>query len=248
MSENLREKLSTFLSKGGKVISSGSAGLNIEKTDFACEAWRFIRYEGMDKNNVSFYTNAAYTKPIAMYRQGIKMTSDYKTAEYIDPYFNRHFDGIHGYRYVPPKKATGHAAVAQKDNVCHICFRIFESYYFEAYVLHKKLLQKILQQFIPMPLLRTEGIPSTARVTLTGTEAYELLHVKTSYPEKRGDAMSIIEEHVMLPAGQVVSVKGNYKAAYHLPEKKQILIEKVGAYTNVHLPEIIGYGMFLLEK
>jgi len=248
MSDQLKDKLSAYLAKGGKVISSGTAGLNCEKTDFACKEWNFIHFEGMDDHNVSFFTNELYTRPIAMYRQGIRMSSEYKTAEYIKPYFNRHFDGIHGYRYVPPEKTTGQAAIAEKDNVCHICFRMFESYYFEAYHVHKLLLSEILQRFIPNPLLRTEGIPSTARVTLTGTDAYELLHIKTTYPEKRGDAMNLIEEHVMLPAGKTVYVRGHFSAAYLLPDKKPVSIETDGIYTNVTLPEITGYAMILLDK
>lgn len=248
MSENLQKKISAFLENGGKVIASGSAGLNEEKTDFACKEWNFIRFDGIDEHNVSFFTDAVRTRPTAMYRPGIRMTSGYKTADYVKPYFNRHFDGIHGYRYVPPEKATGQAAIAEKEGICHICFRIFESYYFEAYAVHKQLLDEIIRRFLPVPLLKTEGIPSTARVTLTGTEAYELLHVKTSFPEKRGHAMSVIEEHVKLPAGECISVKGAYKAVYRLPEKTPIAFAEDGAYTKVHLPEIDGYAMFLLEK
>lgn len=246
MTDNLKNKLSLYVAGGGRVLSSGEAGLLNDKSAFACPAWSFLTFEGMDESNSSYYEEEG--RAISMYCHGILMTSYYKTRDYIKPYFNRHWNGEHGYFYTPPEKATGQAAVAEKDGVCHICFRIFESYNMFSYVEHKKLVQDILKRFLPLPLLKKKDLPSTLRATLTGKDAYDLLHIKTSYPEKRGRSMCVIEEHVVLPKGRRIWVRGEYKAAYRLPEKTPIPVLYQDGYTEVMLPEIEGYAMFLLER
>jgi len=247
MSDKLTEKLTAYMEKGGRLLLSGTAGLNQEKTGFAIRELDFITFTGMDGSNSSYYTIDGGA-PIAMYRHGITMTSDYKTADYIKPYFNRHWDGLHGYFYTPPEKATGQAAVAEKDGISYICFAVFESYFDFAYTAHKQLVEKALKRLLPAPRLKTEGIPGTARVTVTEAENFDLLHVKVTYPEKRGRQASTVEEHNTLPAGAVAAVRGTYRAAYRLPEKTPVQTESDGAYTRVLLPEITGYDMFLLEK
>ncbi len=247
MSEKLAAKLTAYVEKGGRLLISGTAGLNREKTGFAIPALDFIRFTGIDTSNSSYYTVGG-SAPLAMYRHGITMTSDYKTADYIKPYFNRHWDGLHGYFYTPPEKATGEAAVAEKDGISYICFKVFESFFDHAYTAHKALVDAALKRLLPIPRLQTEDIPSTARVTVTEAADFDLLHVKVTYPEKRGRQACTIEEHTKLPAGAAVQVRGTYTAAYRLPEKTPVSIEADGAYTRVCLPEITGYDMFLLER
>lgn len=247
MSDTLAAKLTVFTEKGGKLLISGTAGLNRVKTGFAIPALDFICFTGMDASNSSYYTVDG-SAPLAMYKHGITMTSAYKTADYIKPYFNRHWDGEHGYFYTPPEKATGEAAVAEKDGIGYICFKVFESYFDHAYAAHKDLVGKMLKRLIPLPRLQTENIPSTARVTVTEAEDFDLLHVKTTYPEKRGRQASVIEEHTKMPAGVAVYVRGTYSAACRLPEKTPVTAMVEGKYTKIILPEINGYDMFLLEK
>ncbi|MBE7062213.1 MAG: hypothetical protein E7390_00265 [Ruminococcaceae bacterium] len=247
MSDKLADKLTGYTERGGKLLCSGTAGLNRTQTGFAIPALDFLRFTGLDDSNSSYYT-VDKSAPLAMYRHGITMESSYKTADYIKPYFNRHWDGLHGYFYTPPEKATGEAAVAEKDGICYICFCIFESYFDQAYAAHKELVSGILKRLLPVPRLKTEDVPSTARVTVTEAEDFDLLHVKTTYPEKRGRQACIIEEHTKMPAGAVAMVRGTYAGVYRLPEKTPVSFETDGVYTRVTLPEICGYDMFLLEK
>ena len=90
------------------------------------------------------------------------------------------------------------------------------------------------------------GIPSTARVTLTGTDDYSLLHVKVTFPEPRGK-FDIVEEHVTLKKGAVVKVRGEYERVCLLPAETPIESRIEDGYTVVTLPEITGYDMFLLK-
>ena len=124
---------------------------------------------------------------------------------------------------------------------------MFASYNQYASVFHKKVVKECLERLLPDNNIKAEALPSYARATLTGTEKYNLLHVKVTYPEARGGA-SAIEEHNILPAGRKIRVKGEYKKVILLPEQTELSFRTQNGYTEFTLPEIIGYQMFCLEK
>ncbi|NLC43038.1 MAG: hypothetical protein GX783_02015 [Clostridiales bacterium] len=255
VTEVLKDKLEKHLSQGKGVLSTGEGGLNPEMTGFALEQWKF-KYEGLDQSNSSYFkmltddSEDIGKMTWAMYTHGILMRSTDKSetiAEYIKPYFNRHWDGFHGYFYTPPEKATDQAAIARSGNVYHICFKVFDAYYNVAMISHKEIVKYCLERLLTEPTIKCKKIPSTARVTLTEKEKTVQLHVKATFPEVRGQ-MNIIEEHQVIPSGAEVSVKGNYKSAYLVPSKEPINIIKEGNYTVVNLPQVEGYAMIALEK
>lgn len=246
LSEHLEKKLEAFVESGGKVLSSGWAG--VRDGAFPMPAWQFIQVDGKEETEDSYYTLPEDEMVRSMYAGGILMHAEDGQGQHIPPYFERGWNGEHYNAYLPPEKPSGHCVVAQRGNVCHISFQIFRAYFMKAAVFHKKLVASILEELLPNPQVKCRNIPSTARVTLTGAEDYNLLHIKTSYPEKRGDKMCIIEEHVVLPAGREVYVRGEYRDVYRLPEKTPVDFTVEDGYTKVILPEICGYDMFLLEK
>ena len=251
----LKKKLEKHLSDNKGILSTGEGGLNPDKTGFALEQWKF-KYDGLDTSNSSYFKMLAEddgeigNMRWAMYSHGILVNATEETetiAEYIKPYFNRHWDGFHGYFYTPPEKATGHAAVARSGNIFHICFKVFDAYYQSVMLSHKGIVKYCMQKLLPEPSLKCKGIPSTARVTLTEKEKTIQLHVKATFPEVRGN-MDIIEEHQIIPAGAIVSVKGKYKKAYIAPDKTPVDIEQNDNYTDITLPQVNGYVMVVMEK
>lgn len=256
MNADMEDKIADFLSQGGKVLSSGTAGLNSEQRGFTLPEWDF-EFAGVDRSNASYFHIVDPDDP-KVCDMDYNMYSDSGTlfkggrvlAKYVKAYFDRHWDGFHGYFYTPPEKETEFAAAAVSGSgcVCHISFEIFRSYFKSAAYADKALVKKCLGILLPDPLIRTQGIPSTARVTATGCSEYTLLHIKVTYPEVRG-RMNIIEEHAVMEAGSVAYIKGSYSSACTLPEKEPVAITKAeGGYTRVLLPRIAGYKMILLRK
>lgn len=251
----LKKKLEKHLYENKGILSTGEGGLNPDRTAFALEQWKF-KYDGLDSSNSSYFKmlDGDYedigSMRWAMYSHGILISPTEETeviAEYIKPYFNRHWDGFHGYYYTPPEKETGHAAVARSGNVYHICFKVFDAYYNAAMLSHKAIVKYCLEKLLPVPIIKCKDIPSTARVTLTEKEQTLQLHIKATFPEVRGK-MDIIEEHQIIPAGTTVSVKGNYRKAYIAPDKVPVDIVQNNDYTDIVLHQINGYTMIVLEK
>lgn len=248
MTDTLKAKLEEYLKDGTKaVLSSGKSFLDREKNYVDSKLWNFIDFCGIDKTKTAYYKTTEDPRIISMYDSGIYMKADKENtlATYVEPYFDKHWDGFHGYFYTPPKGETEYAVVAEKGNFRHISFRVFNAYYNTAYKYHRDLIEDFMNKYVKEPLIDASEMPSTSRLTLTGTDDYKLLHVKVTYPEVRG-MTDIIEEHNILPAGRKVRVFGKFTNVVSLPEETEIKSEIKGNYTEITLPEITGYMMFKL--
>jgi hypothetical protein len=250
----LKQKLEAHLARGGGIISTGRSGLNPEGTKFAIDAWN-MEYDGDDPWNCSYFkSNVDLGADVpdslcGIYNQAILIQAKEgatSVADYWQPYFNRHWDGFHGYFYTPPDKYAGRPAVARSGNIFQFCFNIFASYMDYAVPVHKFLIKYALEQLIPAPSLKCENIPSTARVTLTAKDGMRIVHIKLTHPEPRG-RFNIIEDRQSL-SDSTVSIKcGPVREVYLAPERKPLSYERQGEYIRIFLPKVDGYAMAVAE-
>ncbi len=255
ITDGLKEQISAHLARGGKVLASGRAALNQAGDAFALKEWDFC-LDGLDTGGSSYFhlkdTSDAKIADMdyASYSKHSLLFKGEKTlAERVQAYFDRHWDGFHAYYYLPPQKADGYAAAAlnKAGNICQIGFDVFSSYHEAAPYAHKLLVRQCLEQLLPQPLIKTAGLPSSARLSVTKADTYSLLHVKVTRPEPRGQ-MDIIEEHDVLPAGGQVWLRGSFCSAQTLPERESLPVSTgADGYTRLELPQITGYQLIQLK-
>lgn len=249
MTDKLKSKLEEFLKDDTKaVLATGTSLLDENSNYIDSDCWNFVNYEGKDETKTGYYRMNESDLITSMYEDGlfIKPDRDYSLATYVKPYFDRHWDGLHGYFYTPPECETEFSAVCRKDNFMYVSFKMFIAFYKYGYMEHRDLLEGFLKKYIKEPLLIADELPKTSRASVTGTDDYKLLHVKTTFPEVSGHTC-VIQEHMVLPAGRKVKVKGNFKKAVLLPCETEIPSVSDGIYTEVTLPEINGYAMIKLD-
>lgn len=254
ISDELAKRLKEYLAKGGKLLFTGFSGLKEDESGFALEELE-ATFKGKDTSNSSYFDFVNVPKgSVSMswetYEEGILMKAKHEEdirAWHVRPYFDKHWDGRHGYFYTPPKERSGYTAAMCNGQIGYICFQVFEAYYTSAMIEHKRLVMQMLDELLPEPVIKVvKGIPSTARLSLTRTKEHTLLHVKVTHPEPRC-LMNIVEEHTVLPAGAEVAVKGEYQHAYLLPSETPVASRIENGYTIVTLGEITGYDMFMLK-
>ncbi len=235
ITDQLYAKLEQF---EGSILSTG-------RSLRAGKVWDYIDSFEPDESTDPFYR---YNGEVYGGRHaGVKMKSDCSISEYIAPYFDKHYDHIHGYFYITPDQPTGHSAIAKKGNRAHICFNIFESYMEFGALFYKELIKDLLKDLLPEQLIDGKELPSTARATLMRGEKGDILHIKVTFPEHWGDR-GIIDEHIELPGGKTVSVMGEYREAVTLPDQKPVECCIENGRTLVTLPQIKGYLPILLKK
>ncbi len=248
LTSELQIKVEDFIKSGKPVLITGESGLKIGSNEFAISQCDFT-VESLDDSTQAYYKYLDDDFCYGTYNQGVLLNPSKGSkviAEYQKAYFNRVWDGSHGYFYLPPEKPTGHAAAVVKNGICHICFKVFKAYYEKAYTEHKILVEKCLNELGFKPSLTTD-LPSYARATITETDKRLLVHVKTTFAEMRGRLITI-EEHVKHPAGSTVTIDGEYKNAYSPLTGEGVVSRVENGKTIITLPELNGYLLIAFDK
>jgi len=259
LTEQLRKKLENHLHQGGGIISSAWAGLKADRSGFALPSYDKIVYEGDEPFKPAYFkvkSEVANDMPdmlTAIYDSGIAMRTKKgaKTlADLYQPYFNHgSWDWRYENYYTPPEKASGRPALAQSGNIYHFSFPAFRSYYQRALPAYRSLVKNCLQRLLPEPLVTAEGLPSFGQVTVTRNKQYWLVHLFNYVPELRGRKNQLIEETIVsrdvkiglrIPGRKIVRV-------YCAPSKIELDYKYADGYAQIHIPEIAGYQMVVVE-
>ncbi|MDD2250874.1 MAG: beta-galactosidase trimerization domain-containing protein [Candidatus Cloacimonetes bacterium] len=228
-------RVKTHLNKGKIVISTGFSGLDPEKKHFALEQEWGIKFLGENQFDPAYFVvGEEYNKglpemPLSLYSNGIEIEASGKTkigAFLVKPYYNRGWDGKYAFYYNPPDKVTEKPAITISGQVAHFSHRIFSGYYDKASVELKTIFSNVLNQYFPKPLIKTDSLPSYARVFVTEQPGRRMVHLLSYMPEMRGNT-PIIEESIELN-NITISLRNDdkdYKNIYLAPEKKGCLIQ-----------------------
>lgn len=226
----------------GKLADFGGAVISCGDSIAPGGAWDYIEAYETVENKDRYYS---YQGEIWLQGAvGIRMKSDYPWAGDVEPYFERKYDGFHGYYYNPPMGESGCCAVAKCGKRAHIGFRIFDAYQKLNADFHRNLLRDLLEELLPQKLLVTD-LPCSARVSLMRGSQGDVLHVKATHPVLCGSKAGV-EEHTVLPAGKKISVLGEYAKVFLLPELTPVESGIRDGRTQITLPAITGYAPLLL--
>lgn len=252
---DIAAKLSAYILGGGKVISSGMAGLARDLSAFAAPEWNF-GCDGREPYNRSYFKvrpEAGFNlpdMPTAIYDQGIALVPKEGNdilADYWTPYFNRHWDGFQGYFYTPySEQSSKYAAVLQQGNVIHINFKIFTDYNQQSYPAHKKVVAGCLKRLNVGKILETD-MPSFTRTSLTAKDNLLLLHALAYCPEQKS-GLGIIEEGIKLyDSNFSIAWDKEPKKVYCVPNGEVIDFTYENGRINFCVPKIDGHAIIAME-
>jgi hypothetical protein len=97
--------------------------------------------------------------------------------------------------------------------------------------------------------LKTENIPTFARVFVTEQSGRRMVHVLSYLPEMRGKT-PMIEEGVELHDIKIMlrDEKRTINRVYVAPEKTRLPFENVDGYAEVVVPKSKGYSLIVFEN
>jgi hypothetical protein len=257
LDEGARRKLRAHLDGGGAVLASGWSGLDPDRADFALTDWG-LHYEGEDPHDPAYYAVGPALRdgipdmPHNFYCSGTAVHALPGTdvhAHIVAPYFNRHWDGEHGFTYMPPDRATDRPAVTVNGAVAHITHPVFETYHETACVPQRQLVANLVKALLPDPLVRAPGLPSYARVTVTSQPGRRMVHLLAYVPERRGPHTDMIEEPIELRDVRVSLRTGEREPqrVFLAPSRQELPVTAQDGYTAVTVPVVRGHALVVFE-
>ena len=269
------KKLRDHIAAGGRILSTGTAGMRAEADEWP-EEWG-LRFRGPEMCEPSFLVTAEGFCPdiptceLTAGAPGVALEAvpgTQRLAEVVQPYFNRHWDGFHGHLYLPPDKPAGRPAITRKGAIIHFASAIFLDYAENANPLHRSLVGAALGLLLDNPLVRVSGLPSFARLTLTVQAERTMVHILSYVPERRTGGftgagttpqigqkedehrqknLEIIEEPITLRNVQVSLRKQAVKHVYLAPSSAELPFTVNGPRVTFTVPEVVGYQMIVVE-
>jgi len=258
LDEQWAARIRKHLAKGGAILSSAWAGLDPEKKGFVFPEWG-ARYGGDDPYDPAFFTPAKGMAeglpdmPITLYQRGTRiepLDGAEVLGEIVAPYYNRHWDGEHGFLYMPPDKPTGRACGVVKGRVAHFSHPLFSSYIVDGQVPVKQYVSNALARIMPDPLVRAPGLPSFARVNVTAQPGRRMVWIMSYVPERRGDTVDMIEEPIELrDVGVALRADGReVKSVYLAPGREPLTFSLRDGYLHTVVPQVKGYVVVVFEE
>ena len=257
LDEDRAARVRRHLASGGAVIASAWSGLDPEGEGFVLDEWG-VTFRGADPSDPAYFLagpaigEGIPQMPLDFYERGVILEARGGTdvlAQVVSPYYSRHWDGEHGFTYMPPDKPTGRPAVAIHGNVAVISHAVFTSYFRNAPVPLRQLVANLVDRFLPQPLVRATGIPSFGRVTVTKQPARRMVHLLAYVPERRGASVDMIEEPIEL-RDVVIDLRLDDEPparVYLAPDGRDLPFDVHNGIIRATVPKVRGHALVVFE-
>jgi len=258
VTDEIAERLTAHLDRGGAIISTGCSGLDDTRAKFVLDAWG-VDYHGEDPYDPAYiefsadFATGMPDMPVTLYEKGTSITARAGTevlATITAPYYNNIWDGRHGFRYTPPDKDTGRPAVTVNGRVAHVSHPVFRTYFNSAALPMRQIIANLLDRLLPEPLIRAPGAPAFSRVTVTSQPGRRMVYVLGYLPEARGAGVNMIEEALDMNDFTVsLRLDGRMpNKVYLAPSGDELDVSVDGNYATVTIPRVTGWAVAVFEE
>ena len=273
----LKDKLDDYLTGGGRLLLTGTSGLNDDASASVFDA-------GADFGGPSPF-EPDYLLPIeplrptfcdaptVVYGRGVRMRAAAGSAlgDVYDPYFNRTFERFCSHQHTPPRPGpSGFHGGVEHGPITHLAHPLFGVYAAVGQVTLRQHLGRVLHRSLGgRPTVET-NLPSTARVVLNRQSAAAdeggggdrlILHLLHATPVERGGtldlsggttqgrtAIQVIDELTPLHGVEITFRSDPPATRCHAAVAGQDLpVRPVDGGVAVTLPRLLGHEMLVFD-
>ena len=202
LSDEIIEKIRSYVKNGGKVIATGEA--LIKDGEFFLDVG--AKYIGENEFNPTYFIpcfetvngNAEYLMRCNSYKFE---AVDCEVEGFMqNPYFNRTAEHFCSHMHAPNNPEESFPAVAVKGNVAYIGWDIFTAYARRGHLCFKELFTHILKKMMNGKFTVSAQLPDRAVVTYMRQEKEKrnILHLLFAHTTVRGEKTEVIEDTVPL--------------------------------------------------
>lgn len=257
VSPGFAARLNAWVAAGGRILSSGTAGLTTP-TDTASPLAGFpATFDGPREPRVEFLRPSASLVPEAdtdtdfvMYEPGVRLVPTpgaqvWGTATV--PLFGRNFTQFCSHAHTPPDHVTDEPVVVANDQFVHFAHPVFTTYAKHSMGFHRDIVLRALAHLLPQPLLRVEG-PTSLQATLTRQNGAERVHLLHYIPERRGLNYDIVEDSLPLGTGAVTVRTDGPRRVTLVPQGTEVPATYAdGALRFTLPPGLVGHQIFAFD-
>lgn len=248
-------RLSAYLAKDGALLASATSGLTPDGSQL------LLPELGIEPLGVSPFTTT-YVRidpqlssgvPAAdhvVYERGVRVRAASGTtvlARVVEPYFERTWEHFCSHAQTPPSTLTDFAAATQSGNAGYINFPVFSSFFVHGNYPYRLLVRNLIDRLLPRPLLRADG-PTSMEATLTRQADRVVVHLLNYAPERRTNALDLIEDVVPLfDVPLSVRIDRPPSRVYAAPEGAKLSFDIVNDRVELRVPEVRGHQIIVIE-
>ena len=253
LDDALQAKIQAFVGNGGKVLATGTSGLDKTRDAFALDLG--ARYIGENPYQPSYFRPNFVIPDLGktayiMYGKGqsVDLSGGEELGISEDPYFNRTAAHFCSHRHTPSAlKRSGAGMTAGKDGI-YIAWEVFSDYAESGSIVLKEMVKYALDRLLADQKTLETDLPAQGVATLTKQQNRLICHLLYASPVKRGKNVEVIED--ILPVYDVaVKVKADrdVKNVYLAPQKETIPFTVEGGAVCFTVPKLENHQMIVLE-
>lgn len=250
----IREKLSAFVANGGKLLATGTSGLdkgNRFAFDFGAE-WISANPYNPDYIRPLFQYPDVDSTDYIIYASGqkIQATAGTELAKRINPYFNRTAQHFCSHRHAPSSGTDGGSGMVSGKDGIYLAWNIFEDYAKNGSLIAKRIVCFALDTLLGEDITLQTSLPSQGVVTLmeqTEEKRY-VLHLLYAVPTKRGQNTEIIEDILPVYDTKVsLRLPKAVKGVYLAPQNTPLAYQAENGRITLTLPKFECHQMIVLD-
>jgi hypothetical protein len=262
LSPQLVKQLRAYVKNGGKLLASGTSGLNADGTESLLPELG-IKAHGpseLTTTYIRFGKEVNVDVPPTdhvMYEPGIRVTVSGNgataVAKVVEPYFNRSYEHFSSHFQTPPDKPSRYAAAVVTDRTAYVAYPVFSAFGRHGNYPYRLLVRNLLERLLPEPLLRVDA-PTSTEATVTrqkipdGRGERTIVHLLQYAPERRTKELDLVEDIVPL-FNVPLSLRAERppRKVYLAPEGTPIPFEHLVGRIILLVPEVRGHAMVVFE-
>ncbi len=248
----LKEKLESFVEKGGKILATGISGLDEAENGFALDFG--VDYLGKSEFNPDYFKPefelGVYDKAffvIYANAQRIKTRNCEVLGKRYDPYFNRTADAFCSHQHTPYDETTEAVSMTENQTGIYVSWDLFSEYANRGSFIYKAIIHYALDKLLGDAKTIRTNLPAQGIVAYTKQKERFVLHALYASPVKRGE-VEVIEDIIpMYNTEFEVLAEKKIRRVYLAPDGTELDFTQENGTVKFNVPFFENHAMITLE-